>query len=88
MEELLEDPHSELFVNIIGVTKIVAIFRDGEPLKAVYKQYIRSLHSMQAMDIEMSETERPTTLKKLVKRYFAKIEHPFGTGPKCSGCER
>ena len=37
LEEFLEDPHSELFINIFGVTKIVAVFRDGEPLKIVYK---------------------------------------------------
>ena len=86
LEELLEDPHSELFVNIAGVTKVVAIFRDGEPLKFVYKSYIKALNNMQAMDLEMPSNDVPTTLKKLVKRYFKKLEYPFGTGPKCSGC--
>ena len=86
LEELLEDPHSELFINIFGIVKITAIFREGEQLKTVYKNYIKSLHNMQAMDLEMPEGERPTTLKKLVKRFFTKMEFPFGTGPTCSGC--
>lgn len=85
IEELLEDPHSELFVNISGICKIVAIFGDDH-LKPVYRKYVKALHNMQAMDLEMPEDERPTTLKKLVKRYFTKMEHPYSTGPLCSGC--
>ena len=86
IEEVLEDPHSELFVNISGLSKIQAMFRD-DSLKPVYKKYIKALHNMQAMDLEMPDDERPTTLKKLFKRYFTKMEHPFGTGPLCSGCQ-
>ena len=87
IEELLEDPHSELFVNISGVTKVTAVFRD-DSLKPVYKQYVRALHFMQGMDLEMPQSDRPTTLKKLIKRYFVKIEHPYGSGPRCSGCQQ
>ena len=81
-EQTLEDPHSELFVNLYGVVRIVVVFREGQQqLRVVYKEYIKQLHNLQAMDLEMSERERPTTLKKLMKRYFTKMEQPFGTGP-------
>ena len=39
------------------------------------------------MDLEMPDDERPTTLKKVIKRFFTKNEWPYGTGPKCSGCQ-
>ena len=34
----------------------------------------------------MPTSERPTTLKKLIKRYFTRFEHPYQAGPTCSGC--
>ena len=37
VEEVLEDPISELFINIADVVRITAIFKDGESLKTVYK---------------------------------------------------
>ena len=45
LEEVLEDPHSELFVNVSGVVKITAVFRD-DLLRPVYRGYIKALHDM------------------------------------------
>ena len=87
-EELLEDPHNEMFVNIAKATKISAIFRFGDPLKVVYKQYIKKLHDMQSMDLEMPADERPTTLKKLIKRHFTNLDEPFRQSKQCSGCQK
>lgn len=40
------------------------------------------------MDLEMPGDERPTTLKKLIKRYFNHLEEPFRQAKVCSGCQK
>ena len=77
IEFYLVDPHSDQLVTISELTKITAVFRDDH-FKPIYQQYYKVLQNMQVADLEMPENER----------FFAKFDHPFGCGPKCSGCGR
>ena len=49
IEESLEDPHSETFINVSDVKSLKCIFSgqaNSDALKPVYKDYIHALHQM------------------------------------------
>jgi hypothetical protein len=76
-DEELTDPMSQQFINISAITRVRAIFRNEcDRLSVVYSDYLKSLHSMQSMDLELPDNERPTTLNKLLKRHYKVVDDP------------
>lgn len=81
---------SAQFVAMAGLQKVTAVFRPfaSNLVKSVYAEYLQELHNMQSMDVEMPADEKPTTLKKLLKRYFKVLDDPMAPPDPCSGCQQ